>query len=79
MYVYIRTESELYTAGFYDPSGKWQPESDHATEEAAAQRVHWLNGGKDCALLMDKATLQRALRAIGGRPPGRARRRFMTA
>jgi hypothetical protein len=49
MYVYKRTEFspyELYTVGFYDPDDKWQPESDHKTETAAAERVHYLNGGK---------------------------------
>ena len=46
MYVYRKTESRLYTVGFYDPQGKWHPESDHESEEAAAERVHWLNGGE---------------------------------
>jgi hypothetical protein len=45
MYVYIRSESNLYTVGFYDPAGKWLPESDHPTEGDAAARVHYLNGG----------------------------------
>lgn len=45
-YVYIRSEPWLYTVGFYDPAGKWHPESDHETAEAAAARVHYLNGGK---------------------------------
>lgn len=44
MYVYIRTETFLWTVGFYDPQGQWQPESDHSTPEAAAARVAWLNG-----------------------------------
>jgi hypothetical protein len=44
MYVYINSEPQLWTVGFYDPSGKWQPESDHDTSEAAAERVHYLNG-----------------------------------
>jgi hypothetical protein len=48
-YVYIRSESgpahSLYTVGFYDPDGKWHPESDHEDSEDAAQRVHYLNGG----------------------------------
>lgn len=45
-YVYIRSASDLYTVGFYDPSGEWIPESDHSTAESAAERVHYLNGGK---------------------------------
>lgn len=44
MYVYISTESGLWTVGFYDPTGIWHPESDHDTAEAAANRVAWLNG-----------------------------------
>ncbi|MBA7533939.1 hypothetical protein ES705_26185 [subsurface metagenome] len=46
-YVYIKSEPNLWTVGFYAPSGEWQPESDHASKEAAAARVHWLNGGED--------------------------------
>ena len=45
-YIYIK-EPGLYTVGFYDPSGKFQPESYHARREEAAERVHWLNGGSD--------------------------------
>lgn len=45
MYVYIRTERNLYTVGFYDPSGTFIPESDHDHAEAAALRVSFLNGG----------------------------------
>jgi hypothetical protein len=47
MYVYIRTEPNLWTAGHYDPAGKFVPESDHGTPEEAAERVHYLNGGSD--------------------------------
>jgi hypothetical protein len=52
MYVYIHSETNsetgawLYTVGFYDPSGKFIPESDHDSEKSAAERVHYLNGGK---------------------------------
>ena len=46
MYVYIKSEKELWTVGFYDNYNKWQPESDHADPKMAAERVHWLNGGK---------------------------------
>lgn len=36
----------LWTVGFYNPNGEWTPESDHETPEKAAERVHYLNGGK---------------------------------
>jgi hypothetical protein len=44
MYVYLQSEPGLWTVGFYTPDGKWESESDHESAEAAAQRVHWLNG-----------------------------------
>lgn len=44
-YVYIRSEPGLWTVGFYDPSGKFQPESDWGSPEEAAKRVAYLNGG----------------------------------
>jgi hypothetical protein len=44
-YVYIESEPGLWTVGFYDPSGKWQAESDQDTRQDAAARVHYLNGG----------------------------------
>lgn len=47
MYVYIRSEPGLWTVGFYHPDGRWEPESDHNNSDSAAQRVRWLNGGKD--------------------------------
>lgn len=43
-YVYKRSEPGLYTVGFYDPDGKWEPESDHDNAIEAAKRVAWLNG-----------------------------------
>jgi hypothetical protein len=46
MYVYIRSEPNLYTVGFYDPKGNWIPDSDFGTQEEARIRVHYLNGGK---------------------------------
>ena len=49
MYVYKRTEFSpycLYTVGYYDPNGKWHPESDHENAESAANRIILLNGGK---------------------------------
>ncbi len=48
MYVYKRTEGNLWTVGFYEPlSGEWMPESDHPSADEAAARVHWLNGGDE--------------------------------
>lgn len=46
MYVYIKTEPSLWTVGFYKPDGTWTPESDYSTQQEAANRVHYLNGGK---------------------------------
>jgi hypothetical protein len=50
MYVYIESEhnswGSLWTVGFYKPDGTWIPESDHESQTAAAERVHFLNGGK---------------------------------
>jgi hypothetical protein len=43
-YVYLKSEPQLWTVGFYDPSGKWHSESDHNTKEEAANRVAFLNG-----------------------------------
>ena len=47
MYVYIESEPGLWTVGFYKPDGTWEPESDHDTQEKAATRVHYLNGGAE--------------------------------
>ena len=47
MYVYIKTERNLWTVGFYTPDGKWEAESDWNNSESAAKRVHYLNGGKN--------------------------------
>ena len=51
MYVYIHSETDqygqwLYTVGFHSQDGQFHPESDHTTKESAAERVHYLNGGK---------------------------------
>jgi hypothetical protein len=46
-YVYIRSDRELWTVGFYTPDGRWQSESDHDSREEAAERVAWLNGSVD--------------------------------
>lgn len=63
MYVYIRAKDDghtVFVVGFYDPQGKWHPESDHETKEAAAQRCHWLNGGNTTTTAPDfEAYLER--------------------
>lgn len=43
-YYYRKSEPGLWTAGHMD-GGRFEPESDHESEEAAARRVHFLNGG----------------------------------
>lgn len=53
-YVYIKSERaghegaehDLFTVGFYAPGGYWEADSDHTDENKAAERVHYLNGGK---------------------------------
>ena len=44
MYVYIRSEENLWTVGFYDPTGEWHSEGDYGDREEAADRVAYLNG-----------------------------------
>jgi len=46
MYVYVQSEPNLYTVGFYAPNGEWHPDSDYNKREEAADRVAYLNGGK---------------------------------
>jgi len=44
MYIYKRTEPNLYTVGTTDGGG-WDTDSDWPTKEKAADRCHFLNGG----------------------------------
>lgn len=44
-YVYRKSEPNLWTVGYYTPSGEWVSESDWETKQLAAERVHYLNGG----------------------------------
>lgn len=57
-YVYIRSESNLWTVGFYAPDGKWHSESDHSSSVEAASRTIHLNGGNDEYLLRRIAVLE---------------------
>lgn len=45
VWVYQKTEENLWTVGFYDPAGTWKTDSDHDSPESAADRCHYLNGG----------------------------------
>lgn len=47
MYVYIQSEQNLWTVGFYSPTSGFISESDWPNKEEAANRVHWLNGGNN--------------------------------
>lgn len=47
IWVYLQSEPNLYTVGFYTPEGEWMTDSDHSTKEEAAKRVHYLNGGNE--------------------------------
>ncbi len=44
-WIYIKSEPGLWTVGFYRPDGRFEPESDHESHTAAANHVHFLNGG----------------------------------
>lgn len=46
-WVYLKSEPQLWTVGFYAPDGEWEAESDHESPDDAAKRVHFLNGEKE--------------------------------
>jgi hypothetical protein len=46
-YYYRQTETNLWTVGRDFADGTWSSYSDHPTEDEAAARVHYLNGGSD--------------------------------
>lgn len=45
-YVHMQSEPGLWTVGYYDPTGKWHPCSDHTSEAEAANKVSKLNGSR---------------------------------
>ena len=47
MWVYIKTESLLWTVGFYDPTGKFRTDSDWDNRDDARKRCSYLNGNAD--------------------------------
>jgi hypothetical protein len=68
-YHYIQSEPGLWTVGTGTPGkgGNWEPESDHESPEAAAERVRYLNGGygtsKDAAYITN---LERRVNQLEG-------------
>lgn len=44
-WVYLQSEQQVWTTGFYDPDGQWQGDEDFSSREDAATRVNYLNGG----------------------------------
>lgn len=54
-YVYLKSEPHLFTVGFFDPQGKWHPDSDHDSREKASDRVAYLNGAGAVRHVLDEA------------------------
>ena len=48
-WVYVLSEPNLWTTGFYGPNEKWNPDTDHDSPAKAQERVRWLNGGNSNA------------------------------
>jgi hypothetical protein len=61
MYVYLKKGLGVWTVGFFDPKGKWQPESDLYSPQQAAERVAWLNGKKISTFDSDRLSLNELL------------------
>jgi len=53
MYVYRKSEPQLWTVGYFDPTGEWVSESDHDDTPAAASRCAFLNGGRTAGTAFD--------------------------
>jgi len=47
MYVYIKSEPQLWTVGFYTPDGKWVPEDDYECRDDAAEPLAFLLANQD--------------------------------
>jgi len=77
MYVYIRSEPQLWTVGHYGDDGRFVPESDHGSTDEAAMRVNALNGGMDinaydviASLKSEIKNLQLTIRLLNGESGG---------
>lgn len=71
-FVYKKTGPGLWTVGYHEPGGKWIPDSDHDSEDKAADRVAWLNGsGQAGEKSIDEKALAHFMRlAKRGNGPG---------
>ncbi|XOQ44785.1 MAG: SPOR domain-containing protein [Clostridium sp.] len=56
MYSYQKTEPGQWSVGMFTKDGEWKTESVWYTAEEAAERAHWLNGGKTPLMDDDEAT-----------------------
>lgn len=45
LWLYRRSGHGVWEVGFFDSAGEWCADSTHRQPAAAADRVHWLNGG----------------------------------
>lgn len=73
-WVYVNSEPDLWTVGFYKPGGAFVPDSDHTSRGDAAARVHYLNGGEAACpdvlhALADMVELYNALAAKPAHAP----------
>lgn len=46
IWVYVQSEPNLFTVGFYSPDGEWHTDSDYSSKREAAERCAYLNGSK---------------------------------
>lgn len=44
-WIYKQSEPGLWTVGYCNPDGRFEPVSDHESQDEAAAQVHYLNGG----------------------------------
>jgi hypothetical protein len=65
MYVYIKSERNLWTVGHYSPNGEWIPQSDHNEETNAEKKVIQLNGGSIPLLDKEKHAISVGLTLAG--------------
>jgi len=47
VWVYVKSEPNLWTVGYYSYDGKWHSDSDWETKEEAVERVSYLNGDRN--------------------------------